>query len=237
MKVTKRALLDGAGQRSTGPRYALENSDEHNSLQRLKPSWGDRKCRRAFLRAVLVHLTLIARVRENEEPGNSADKQLPRNARVAESFKRRAKVVRNFVRRMQQPMSEKLATAVARRDPSWLPLFQRSRFPERELLNYAEACVRAEQFFSRYHTPSSLNAQIVKLLCFVRLHTGKPHFRELATLLKRPCGDTGMNAKRLDQLLRDRVAQYPDVRREAEQAKAGIGAFLVEQILSKSPAP
>jgi hypothetical protein len=206
----------------------LETDEERAALERLDPSWGNRKDRVMFQRAVLAQLALIDAVHEN------AGTQPPKNAKIAENFGRRAKKVRNFVDRMTRPMSENLATSVVRRIQSWPPPFGWSPFPKQELLAYADACDHAAALFR--HTADPQSARIVALLNFVRLHTGKPHLSNLATLLKRPCTDIGMNAKRLNQLLRDYGTRHTETRRQAEQARAGIGAFIAEQLLGKPPA-
>ncbi len=224
----KRALLEGTNRQS----YQLQTDEERAALKVLKPPWGKRKHSKMFRQAVLSHLALIDAVRR------SGVEQAPKNRKVAESFDRRAKKVRNFVDHMKLPMRENLAVALVQRMPPWPPPFEWCTFPEDELLSYAAACERGAAFFRRQprHAADPQRSHLVELLNFVRLHTGRPHLNQLATLLKRPCGDTGMNAKRLDQLLRDRAAQYPKIRRKASQAKAGIGAFLAEQIIKKPPA-
>lgn len=220
------------------PTYQLQTDEERKALalleptlERLMPVQMKGKHREMFHRIVLTHLALIDAARKN------ASGPPPKDRKVAERFKRRAIKVRNSVDRMQKPMPEPWAAAVGRRAGSWRPAFPWSRFPSDELLRYAQACDRAAAFFSGQtrHAGDPQSAHIVKLLNFVHLYTGEPHLEELAELLKRPCADKGMNAKRLDQLLRDHADQYPEVRREAEQAEAGIGAFLVKQILSEPP--
>ncbi len=224
MRQPKRTLLEGTKQRHWST-YRLETDEERVALEQLKPSWGNRKHRRMFQEAVIAQLGLIDAIRE------VAENQPPKNIKVAESFDRRAKKVRNFVDRMKEPMPEKLTNGVARRVPSWPPPFGWSPFPERELLNYAEACERGATFFRRQHRHSAdpKSAHIIKLLNFVRLHTEKAHLNDLAELLKRPCSDRGLNAARLDQLLRLHAKKSTVVRRETEQARQGITALVTVQ--------
>jgi hypothetical protein len=234
MERAKRTLLESAKRLP----YKLRTDEERAALKRLKPSWGRREHHKMFHQTVLGWLFMIDSERKIEEKWKDGVEPPPKNARVAESFQRRAKNVRNFVKHMRKPMSERLAAAVLWRTRSWPPPFGWASFPERELLSYAEACENAAAFFSGQPQQAGdpQNASIVKLLNFVRLHTGKAHLSDLATLLRRPCGDVaGMNAKRLDQLLRDHKARDPEVRREAARAEAGIAALLAAQILSKPP--
>jgi hypothetical protein len=217
--------------------YQLETDEERAALKLLKPSWGGLKDQEIFQSAVLVQLGMIDERRRKLEKCGAASEQLTRakDAKVAERFRSRAKVVRNFVKHMKKQMPESLTTALARRADSWVPRIKWARFPSRELRNYAAACKRTARLFSKGRTPDPLNTLIVKLINFVRLYTGAANLKALAVLLKRPCGDKGQNAHRLGELLRDRKAKHPDVRREAEQAEAGIGALVVEQILNTLP--
>jgi hypothetical protein len=233
LEELKRAVLRLA---SRWP-YQLETDEERAALKLLKLSWGRLEHQEIFQAAVLVQLGMIDELRRKLEKCGAAPEQLTRakDAKVAQSFLRRAEAVREFVEEMQEPMAESLATALARRADSWGPRIEWARFPSRELLNYAAACKRTARLFSKGRIPSPLNTLVVKLLNFVRLYTGAANLKTLAVLLKRPCGDKGQNAHRLDELLRDRKAKHPDLRRKSEQAEAGIGALVVEQLLNTLP--
>jgi hypothetical protein len=54
------------------------------------------------------------------------------------------------------------------------------------------------------HSVSPQNLEILELIEFVRMVTGKSHWAELAILLNGATGDAGMNRKRLYQLYKDR---------------------------------
>jgi hypothetical protein len=204
----------GAGQNFV---YRLQ-PNERAALRQLRLNWGDRTHRREFQQTVLCHLAGI----RTSQGGTY-------RVRVAESFQRRAKAVRSFIQRMGRPMSTELAKVVAQREPPspWL------RFPANELSLYADACEAYAKLRAGKprHSPAAYNEQIVKLLNFVRQYTGRPHLPQLAILLRRPCGDVGMNARRLSQLLSDHGRRSPEVRYELLKARSGIIAVLAEKAL------
>jgi hypothetical protein len=210
------------------PKYKLQTESERAALDNLKPSWGGRKHRRLFHQAVQVHLALIEAL---------ASSKLSKNERVSQSFRRRAEMIRHFVTKMQKPMKTELALRVAKRLPSSPPPSGWSSFPARELLRYAISCENYANSFAGqpHHATSPQNTKIVELLNFVRLHTGKAHLKELAVLLKRPCGDDGLTPARLDQLLRSHAKQSALVRHDAEQARHGIAALVTSQALGTLP--
>lgn len=208
--------------------YVLRTDDERAALNKLRPRWGTAKDHKPFRDAIRTQLAAIAEVHNIEVSRRSEVQGGPNRSRIMRSFRRRAAKVRGFLREMAKPMADTIAAAVAKRIPAWPPPFGWSRFPDSELSIYADACDEAAKFFSGQ--PSRFanleNVYIVKLLIFVRRYTGKAHLNALRTLLIRPCRDKGITGQRLDQLLRDHVAKYPDVRQEFQSAKVGLLSVL-----------
>jgi hypothetical protein len=228
MTRKKPSTPKGTGQKP----YALQTTDEREALQKLQPTWGKAKDHKLFRQQVLTLLALIDAEHKIEASHRNMMAHSPNKSRIVRQFQRRAEKVRTFARQMEKPMAEPVARAVGQRIPSWPKPFVWSPFPVAESLGHAEACDEVARFFagqpSRFGTLE--NEYIVKLLILVRLHTGKAHLNPLKTLLIRPCGDKGITGQRLDQLLRDHVARYHDVREEFERAKRGLISLLGPKI-------
>jgi hypothetical protein len=171
------------------PRYQPQDTKEREALNCLIPTQGDWENPQEFQGHVLGYLAFIREV--------YCEPKKRKTERSVQNLQRRATKIKNFAIWLESSKPKGVIIAV----PS-----------TSELLRYAErlsslADVGAQQRRARrlHHSTHKETNLILRLLHFVREQTGKPHWKEMAILLKGATGDHGMNDRRLQALWNRRL--------------------------------
>jgi hypothetical protein len=196
----------GTRQSVEPPRLQLETHAERAALRRLKPAWGDRTEQKEFSEFVLARLAMIADARIMK---GKTDPTETTTSEVTKRLRRRAERTRRMASVLEKPVDIGFRLR---------PIFPPP--PIRELRLHADSLDHYAKYLqtsgsSLVAPPSGVSLarkrpprrektreseQTMKLVEFVRQHTGEEHWDELVILLRRATGDSGYNNHRLQSL-------------------------------------
>jgi hypothetical protein len=137
-----------------------------------------------FQSLLLAYLALIG----EEYSGSSR----PKPARRVQKLRRHATKIRNFAHWLKSSKERELILI----PPSTGELLQYAEI----LSNTADRLAQEARTQRFHHSTHKATSLIIHLLEYVREATGKPHWKEIATLLKGACEDHGVNERRLQAM-------------------------------------
>jgi hypothetical protein len=182
--------------------HELPGPNERAALRRLKPAWGNREHRQQFQQLVLGHLAAIAGVFSTTGKGKTLSRPVVgppwylMPPRYVEKLRRAADKCRNLANRLS---TQNFGTGL--RHPAVTKAVEACNLCAEALETEANDLTNDAKRRLR-HSTHPQTREISKLVCFVEEQTGKPHWTDIATLLRGPTGDAGYTGRRLEALIR-----------------------------------